>query len=209
MSGHNKWSQIKNKKGVADVKRGKVFSKMLRAISIAAKSEPNPQFNPRLRSAIETAKEYLVPLDNIERAINKASEQKNLSEMVIEAYGPEGSAIIIEAITDNTNRTISEVKKILNDHDAKFANQGSVLWAFEKTTNNYEASIDSHEEWKPGSESLATPPKAECSEDGQTSTAWKAKFPQKISDDAKVKIEGLIEALDEHDDVQNIFTNIE
>ena len=179
MSGHNKWSQIKNKKGVADIKRGRVFSKILRAISIAAKAEPNPQFNPRLRTAIETAKTNLVPLDNIERAINKASEQKDLSEMVIEAYGPEGSAIIIEAITDNTNRTISEVKKILNDHGAKFANQGSVLWAFD-------APIKGNAE----------------------ATTWKAKFPQKISDDSKNKVERLIEALDEHDDVQNIMTNI-
>jgi len=179
MSGHNKWSQIKNKKGVADVKRGKVFSKLLRAISIAAKSEPNPQFNPRLRSAVDTAKEYLVPLDNIERAISKASDQKDLSEMVIEAYGPEGSAIIIEAITDNTNRTIAEVKKILSDQDAKFANQGSVLWAFDAPIKGNAEAIE-----------------------------WKAKFPQSISEDSKAKLEKLIEALDEHDDVQNITTNV-
>lgn len=178
MSGHNKWSQIKNKKGVADVKRGKIFSKLLRAISIAAKTEPNPQFNPRLRTAVETAKEYLVPLDNIERAINKASEQKDLEEMIIEAYGPEGSAIIIEAITDNTNRTISEVKKILSDHGAKFANQGSVLWAFDAPIK------------------------------GNADSEWKAKFPQNISEESKAKLERLIEALDEHDDVQNIFTNV-
>jgi YebC/PmpR family DNA-binding regulatory protein len=177
MSGHNKWSQIKHKKGVSDLKRGKIFSKLLRAISIAAKDEPNPQFNPRLRTAIETAKEALVPAENIERAINKASEQKNLSEMVIEAYGPEGSAIIIEAITDNTNRTISEVKKILSDHGAKFANQGSVIWAFNAPIK------------------------------GSENTKWTAKFPQSISEESKAKLEKLIEALDEHDDVQNIFTN--
>jgi len=178
MSGHNKWSQIKHKKGVSDVKRGNMFSKLLRAISIAAKDEPNPQFNPRLRTAVETAKEYLVPLDNIERAITKASEQKDLEEMVIEAYGPEGSAIIIEAITNNTNRTISEVKKILSDHGAKFANQGSVLWAFDAPVK------------------------------GSENAEWKAKFPQAISEDSKAKLEKLIEALDEHDDVQNIFTNV-
>lgn len=179
MSGHNKWSQIKNKKGVTDVKRGKIFSKILRAISIAAKTEPNPQFNPRLRTAVETAKENLVPLENIEKAINKASEQKDLSEMVIEAYGPEGSAIIIEAITDNTNRTISEVKKILSNHVAKFANQGSVLWAFDAPVKG-----------------------------NADATEWKAKFPQSISEESKAKLEKLIEALDEHDDVQNIFTNV-
>jgi len=178
MSGHNKWSQIKHKKGASDAKRGNLFAKLLRAISIAAKTEPNPQFNPRLRSAVETAKENLVPLENIERAINKASEQKDLTEMTIEAYGPEGVAMIIEAVTDNTNRTISEVKKILNDHDAKFANQGSVLWAFD-------APIP-----------------------GNSETQWKAKFPQAISDESNTKLEKVIEALDEHDDVQNIFTNV-
>ena len=179
MSGHNKWSQIKHKKGASDAKRGNLFSKLLRAISIAAKTESNPQFNPRLRSAIETAKENLVPLENIEKAINKASEQKDLSEMIIEAYGPEGVAIIIEAVTDNTNRTISEVKKILSDHDAKVANPGSVLWAFDAPIpGNTEAS------------------------------KWVAKFPQKISDESKEKLEKLIDDLDEHDDVQNVFTNI-
>ena len=85
MSGHNKWSQIKHKKGASDAKRAKLFAKLLRAISIAAKTEANPQFNPRLRSAVETARENLVPSDNIEKAINKASEQKDLSEMTIEA----------------------------------------------------------------------------------------------------------------------------
>jgi len=130
MSGHNKWSQIKNQKGVTDKKRGQLFSKLLKAVSIAAKTEPNPQFNPRLRSAIEKAEENNVPKDNIDRAINKASEEKNLEDLMIEAYGPEGAAIIIEAITDNRNRTIAEIKHILSEHGAKLANQGSVLWSF-------------------------------------------------------------------------------
>jgi len=179
MSGHNKWSQIKHKKGAADAKRGNLFAKLLRAISIAAKAEPNPQFNPRLRSAVEKARENLVPSDNIEKAISKASEQKDLSEMVIEAYGPEGAAIIVTAVTDNTNRTIAEVKKILSDHDAKFANPGSVLWAFNAPIA------------------------------GNPETEWKAKFPQKISEAAEQKMEKLIEDLDAHDDVQDVFTNIE
>jgi YebC/PmpR family DNA-binding regulatory protein len=180
MSGHNKWSQIKHKKGATDAKRSKLFSKLLRAISIAAKTEPNPQFNPRLRTVVETAKEKLVPLDNIENAINKAAEQKNLEEMTIEAYGPEGIAIIIKAITDNTNRTISEIKKILTDHEAKLANPGSVLWSFS----------------------------AEGGSASGGDTTWEAKFPQKIANATKEKIEKLIEALSEHDDTQDIFTNI-
>lgn len=172
MSGHNKWSQIKNQKGVADKKRGQLFSKLLKAISIAAKTEANPQFNPRLRSAIEKAKESNVPQDNIERAVSKASEEKDLEDVVVEAYGPEGVALIIEAITDNTNRTISELKHLLTENNAKIANPGSVLWSFEKSV-----------------------------------AGWKAKFPQAISETAKQQVAALVDALEEHDDVQNVITN--
>ncbi len=173
MSGHSHWKQIQHKKGSADQKRGQLFSKLLQAISIAAKADPNPQFNPRLRTAIEKAKENKVPQDNIERAISKASEAKNLEDLVIEAYGPEGSALIIEAITDNKNRTISEIKTILNEHGAKFANPGSALWAFEKTENG-----------------------------------WQAKFPQAASANAKEQLDKIIEALLDHDDVQNVYDNL-
>ncbi len=173
MSGHNKWSQIKNQKGATDKKRGQLFSKLLKAISIAAKTEANPQFNPRLRSAMEKAKEFNVPQDNIERAVSKASEAKNLEDIVVEAYGPEGVALIIEGITDSTNRSISEIKHILTENGAKIANPGSVLWSFEKTNNE-----------------------------------WKAKFPQEISEDGRKKVASLIEALEEHEDVQNVTTNV-
>lgn len=139
MSGHSKWSQIKHQKGVTDLKRGRLFSKLLKAISAAAKAEANPQFNPRLRSAIEKAKESNVPQENIDRAISRAAEEKNLEELLIEAYGPESSQLIIEALTDNRNRTISEIKHLLGENEAKMANPGSVLWAFEKAA----------ESWKP------------------------------------------------------------
>ena len=138
MSGHNHWSQVKNKKGAADQKRGNLFGKLLKVISIAAKTAPNPESNPRLKSAIEKAKENNVPQENIERAINKASEEKNLEEIIIEAYGPEGVAIIIEAITDNKNRSISEIRHILDLQEVKMANPGSVLWSFDKTENGWQ-----------------------------------------------------------------------
>src|SRR3989344_524111 len=118
MSGHNKWSQIKNRKGVQDAKKSLTFSKLLAAIAVAAKSNPKPDANPRLRSVIEKAKENNVPLENIERAINKAAEQKDLQEVLIEAYGPEGVGILIEAITDNSNRTISEIRHLLDENGA-------------------------------------------------------------------------------------------
>ncbi|MBI2024531.1 MAG: YebC/PmpR family DNA-binding transcriptional regulator [Candidatus Harrisonbacteria bacterium] len=139
MAGHSHWKQIKQQKGRADAARGALFSKLLAAISIAAKTEPNPDFNPRLRSAIEKAKENKVPLENIERAIKKASEEKDLAEFTIEAYGPEGIAIIIEGITDNTNRTTSEIRHLLDSNEAKMANPGSVLWGFEKAEGGWKA----------------------------------------------------------------------
>ncbi|MCL5733207.1 MAG: YebC/PmpR family DNA-binding transcriptional regulator, partial [Patescibacteria group bacterium] len=116
---------------------GQLFSKLLNAITIAAKTDPNPQFNPRLRSAIEKAKENNVPQDNIDRAIKKVSESaQNLEELVLEAYGPGGTAVLIESITDNKNRSISEIKKVLGDNGAKWAEIGSVKWAFNPPSGN-------------------------------------------------------------------------
>jgi YebC/PmpR family DNA-binding regulatory protein len=134
MSGHNKWSQIKHKKGATDQKRGALFSKLAIAITAAAKNELNPQFNPHLRSAIDKAKELLMPNDNIERAIQRASNKnEDLDELLFESYGPGNTALLIEAITDSRNRTVSEIKKLLSDHHAKWAENGSVLWAFEQS----------------------------------------------------------------------------
>lgn len=131
MAGHSHWKQIQRQKGATDQKRGQIFSKLLKAVSIAAKKELNPNFNPRLRSAIEKAKENKIPNENIKRAIRGASENKNLEEIIIEAYGPEKSALIIEAITDNKNRTVSELRHLLSQNNAKMANSGSVLWSFD------------------------------------------------------------------------------
>ena len=131
MSGHNKWSQIKNQKGVADKKRGAAFGKILKAISVAARAEPNPASNPRLRGLLDKAKEIAVPKENIERAIAKTADADMLEELTIEAYGPGGIAIMIHAITDSRNRTISEIKHLLSANSGKFAEQGSVRWAFD------------------------------------------------------------------------------
>ncbi|MBI5079175.1 YebC/PmpR family DNA-binding transcriptional regulator [Candidatus Wolfebacteria bacterium] len=142
MSGHSKWSTIKHKKEATDKKRGLVFSKLLNAVAVAARQEPNPQFNPTLRTAVEKAKENSVPTEKIEAAIKRASSAAdNLEELIMEAYGPEGAAIIIEAITDSKNRTVSEVKKILNDYGAKRAEAGSARWAFENINGVWRAKI--------------------------------------------------------------------
>lgn len=133
MSGHSHWAGIKHKKEITDKKRAKVFSKLLKAISAAVQNEPNPDFNPRLRTAVAKAREAEVPQDTIMRAIKKASDAgANMEELVFEAYGPGGSAILIESISDNRNRAVQEIKTILRDHSGKWAESGSVRWAFEQ-----------------------------------------------------------------------------
>ncbi len=199
MAGHSHWAGIKRKKEITDKKRGQIFSKLLKAISIVAKIEPNPQFNPTLRAAIDKAKESQVPQDNIDRAIKRASEAaENLEELLIEAYGPEGAAILIEAITDSRNRTVSEIKKILKDHDAKWADQGSVLWAF---AQNADQRRTTHADGGVGADS-----RRNFISSGESN--WYSKFPQQISEEGKQKLKQLIEALDDHDDVQAVITNI-
>jgi len=139
MSGHSHSKTIKHKKEITDQKRGKIFSKLLNAISIAAKTDPNPEFNPRLRQAVEKARESQVPQEHIERAIKRAKEIASLEELIIEAYGPAGCAILIEAISDNKNRTMAEIKRVLNENSSKLAAPGSVMWAFEKTPEGWQA----------------------------------------------------------------------
>ena len=120
MSGHSKWSQIKHKKAVVDAKRGKVFSKIAKEISVAARlGGSDPVMNPRLRTAIEKAKETNMPHDNIKRAIQKGTGElpgTTYEETVYEGYGPGGVAILLEALTDNKNRTVAEIRHLLGKH---------------------------------------------------------------------------------------------
>lgn len=135
MSGHSHWSSIKHKKQLEDQKRGKIFSKLSRMISVAAKKGVNPEINPELRQALEEAKAFNLPKENIERAIKRGTgeiEGGELEEVRYESFGPGGIAIIIEGITDNKNRTLSEIKKILQKHEGKLAESGSVKWLFER-----------------------------------------------------------------------------
>ena len=134
MAGHSHWAGIKHKKEIADKKRGVNFSKLLAAVTAAAKKDPNPNFNPRLRTMIEKARAENVPAANIERAIARAHETGEAIEaLLFEAYGPGGAALLIEAASDSKNRTVAEVKKILGDFEGKWAEPGSVRWAFEET----------------------------------------------------------------------------
>ncbi|MDD5710570.1 MAG: YebC/PmpR family DNA-binding transcriptional regulator [Candidatus Colwellbacteria bacterium] len=139
MSGHSKWKQIKHKKALADQGRGKLFSKLAKTIAAAARNNPDPKFNPTLRSAIEQAKRQKMPQANIERAISRASEAENQEELLLEIYGPEGVGVLVEVITDSRNRSIAEIKSVLKEHGAKIAEPGSLIWAFEKIEEGYRA----------------------------------------------------------------------
>ncbi|RII29418.1 MAG: YebC/PmpR family DNA-binding transcriptional regulator [Geobacter sp.] len=136
MSGHNKWSTIKHKKGAADAKRGKVFTKMIKEISVAAKlGGGDPAANPRLRTAIDKAKAENMPKDNIERAIKKGTggmEGVTYEEIVYEGYGPGGVAVLVEVMTDNRNRTVSDVRSIFTKTNGNMGEAGCVSWIFSK-----------------------------------------------------------------------------
>lgn len=173
MAGHNKWSQIKHRKEAADKGKSRIFSKLSNLISIAAKGEPNPDFNPTLRSHIERARKESMPQENIQRAIKRASESKEMEEFLIEAYGPEGSGIIIEGLTDKKARSLNEIKIILGEHGAKLGNPGSLTWSFDKTDEGYTA-----------------------------------KFAQEVSPEAHETMRGLIEELEEREDVSEVYTNL-
>jgi YebC/PmpR family DNA-binding regulatory protein len=137
MAGHSKWSSIKHKKGAADAKRGKLFSKLSRAIIVAAREGgPDPSANLALQNAIEKARSYSMPKDNIERAIAKGSgadaESSVFESVVYEGYGPEGVAVLVEALTDNRNRTASEVRHAFAKHGGNLGTTGGVAWQFER-----------------------------------------------------------------------------
>lgn len=134
MSGHSKWSQIKRQKGSEDAKRSKVFAKLARAISQESKRVKGDISSPTLRVMIDKAKKENMPKDTIERAIKKgtSADMGELFEVMYEAYGPGGSAILIEGLTDSKNRSAAEIKHLLSLHDASFASQGAASWAFKK-----------------------------------------------------------------------------
>ncbi|MBF0457926.1 MAG: YebC/PmpR family DNA-binding transcriptional regulator [Nitrospirae bacterium] len=136
MSGHSKWASIKRKKAVTDSKRGKVFSRIVKEMSVAARmGGADPEGNPRLRTAIDKAKEVNMPLDNIKRAIQKGAGELGgamYEEIIYEGYGPGGVAVLIEAMTDNKNRTVAEIRYALTKHGGTLGEGGCVAWMFSK-----------------------------------------------------------------------------
>jgi YebC/PmpR family DNA-binding regulatory protein len=230
MAGHSHWAQIKHKKAVLDAKRGQIISKLIRAITIAAREGNNPETNYKLRSAIERAKEFQVPLENIERAIKKGeSREDNLEEIIFEAY-LEDVQILIKAITDNKNRTLGDLRHLLNRFNGRLAEPGSVIWNFKEkgvivVSKNDEAKvlefaelIEDYEE-KNGDILLITNPsflselknKLESSKI-EIKDSYLDFRPlnilENIDDNLKMKVKQLIEELLNLDDVEEAFTNL-
>ncbi len=175
MSGHSKWSQIKRQKAVTDSAKSRVFSRYARLIALESKKANGILTAPGLTVVIARAKAANMPKDNIERAIAKgmSKDSGNLEQVLYEAYGPGGVALVIDALTDNKNRTTQEIKHLLILQGVELANPGAASWAFTKTGNAYipnEPLID-------------------------------------VSGDEEERLGAILEALDEHDDVQQVFTN--
>lgn len=176
MSGHNKWSKIKRQKEKTDGQKSKIFGKMVRLITVEAKKAGGNVNSPGLKSAIEKAKSMNVPNDNIERAIKKFSEGGVVMEAITyEAYGPGGCAMIIEALTENRNKAVQEIKLILSQNGYAIAGIGSASWAFARQPN----------------------------------MSWVAQTTIPLSDEDGEKLGDLVDALEENDEVQDVYTNAE
>lgn len=236
MSGHNKWASIKHKKAAADSKRGAAFTKIIREITVAAKNGgKDPDSNPRLRTAIQAGKDANMPAENVERAIKKGTgelEGVSYEEITYEGFGPGGSAFLVACLSDNKNRTASEVRIIFNKNGGNMGSAGTVAWMFEKKGLIIVAKDSATEDQLmeivlgAGAEDMVT-----VGETYQVTTVphdlWAVR---EAVEKAKIKIESanltmipknmtaidagagrtvvkLIEALEEHDDVQNVYTN--
>ena len=236
MAGHNKWSKIKRKKGVNDAKRGALFTKLIREITVAAREGGGSvEFNARLRLAVETAKAASMPAENIERAIKKGTgelEGVDYQEVTYEGYGPGGVALFIECLTDNTNRTVADVRYALSKCDGSLGTDGSVAWQFERKgqividaskhseDDVFEAAIESGAEdvVGDGEEFVVTaePSDLQSIEAGlkeagiEAASAAITRIPKNevaVSGRDAEKLLKLLEMLDELDDVQNVHSN--
>lgn len=236
MSGHSKWATIKRKKAAIDSKRGKVFTKILKEIAVAVRQGgPNPDGNPRLRLVMDNAKACNMPLDNVERAIKKASgelEGVTYTEIMYEGYAPAGIAVLVEVVTDNKNRAAAEVRHIFSKYGGNMGAEGAVAWMFErkgvvtgalngKTEDEMmeiaiEAGADDCSVDEGFFEILTT---IESFEEVRKTIAdqniaienaslqWIAKNTTAISGEDVEKVEKIVDMLEDNDDVQNVYTN--
>jgi len=238
MSGHSKWSSIKHKKGAADAKRGRIFTRLIKEITVAARmGGGDPDGNPRLRTAVMAAKAENMPKDNIERAIKKGTgelEGVSYDEINYEAYGPGGAAMLIECLTDNKNRTVADIKHIIERHGGNLGEPGCVAWIFDKQGMiifdrdgvdeeklldiALEAGAEDVKEEETEFEVIISPSEFETVKKAfddaglEYSMAEISMVPQNT-----VKLEGkkaeqmlnLMEALEENDDVNNVYANFD
>ena len=226
MSGHSKWSSIKHKKGAADARRGQLFSKLSRAIIVAAKEGgPDPDGNLALQNAIEKARSYSMPKENIERAITKASgadaDASSFETVVYEGYGPEGVAVLVEAVTDNRNRTASEVRHAFTKHGGNLGTTGAVAWQFERRGVVLVASDGADDVELDGSsfvvtcapESLSEVRRALADAGFSVESVELAMVPKTtvaVSDESVARrIVKLVEGLEETEDVQDVYANFD
>jgi YebC/PmpR family DNA-binding regulatory protein len=237
MSGHSHWHSIKFKKGVADAKKSKIFSKLAREISIAARDGgADLTFNPKLRTVVDKAKAVNMTSDSIDRAVKKGAGELggfNFEEFVFEAYGPRGTALIIEGTTDNKNRSLGELKLILSQNGGKMVDEGAIRWMFDKkgvilvNKENLKEKDDmellaiesgaENFEWQDDGLVVYTRPDEldkikNFFEDNKIKTEssaleWVPKENTEISEETREKNQKLFDALDDHDDVQNIYSN--
>lgn len=236
MSGHSKWSTIKHKKAATDAAKGKLFSRLVKAISIAVKTGggDNPESNAKLRVAIDAAKAANMPKGNIDRAINKASsEGENLEEVTYEGFGPGGFGVIVEVATDNRNRTGQEIKSIFDKRGGQLAGPGAVSYNFEpkgflvvkkgddldhQMLTLIDLGVEDMEEIDEGIEVYVSPNelyevKNKIEEKGfgveNAELIQKPKTLQKLEGEKAAKAIDFLEMLDEHDDVQKVFANLD
>ncbi|MBT6691707.1 YebC/PmpR family DNA-binding transcriptional regulator [Candidatus Parcubacteria bacterium] len=231
MSGHSKWSTIKRAKEAKDAKRSNLFTKLSKNIAVAARGGADPDSNFKLRMAIDKAKAMSMPKDNIDRAVKKGSgtgDEGQIESLLYEAYGPDGAALIIEILTDNKNRTVSNVKHILSKHNGSLGGNGSVLWMFEMKGEVIldKSELTEEEEMKlieAGAEDILVEDKIRiitniddlekiknslqtANFDVESSEMiYLAKDKVGLKDSEKVL--NLMDALDDDDDVNNIYTN--
>ena len=237
MAGHSKWANIQHRKGRQDAARSKLFSKLAKEITVAAKmGDPDPEKNPRLRLAVKEAKSVSVPKDVIERAINKAvgGDAENYDEIRYEGYGPEGVAVIVEAMTDNRNRTASVVRSIFTKAGGNLAETGAVSFMFERkglisyatsvgdADTVLEAAIEAGAEDVESSEEghdiycadtdlheVSTALEKALGESETSKLIWKPNVTTPLELEGAEKLMRLISALEDDDDVQNVTANFE
>ena len=238
MSGHSKWANIKHKKAAVDAKRGKVFTKLIRELTVAAKhGGGDPESNPRLRTAISTAKNANMPNDTIERAIKRGTQDvggDDFHELMYEGYGPGGSAVLVQTLTDNKNRTVADVRRIFTKHGGSLGENGCVAWMFHmKGRIGFDkADVDEDQIFEialeAGADDVITeddemvvvaPPEAFEDVKGAIEAAglnYDSAVITMIPENS-VKIDGkeaehmlrLMEALEDSDDVQNVYSNFD